>query len=198
MSFLQQGAVVQTSSVVAVNKQTKWYAVYTKANHEKRVAEELTLRSVEIFLPLYEEIHQWKDRRRRIKIPLFSGYVFVRTSLESRSVMHQIPGFVRLVGFGGVPASLCDQQIESLRLSVSAGARAEPVQQTLKGSRVRIKNGPFAGFEGLAVRQGRSYRLVVSIDLIQRKVLVDVDRRSIAVQKSIPEEPTALHEVEED
>ena len=61
-----------------------WYAAYTRANHEKRVAEQLERRSTECFLPLYESVRRWKDRRVRLHLPLFPGYVFVRLALRDR------------------------------------------------------------------------------------------------------------------
>ncbi len=64
--------------------QPRWYAAYTCANHEKRVAEQLGQRSIEHFLPLYERVRRWKDRRVRLQWPLFPGYVFVRLALGDR------------------------------------------------------------------------------------------------------------------
>src|SRR5437879_4081732 len=79
----------------------QWYATYTIANHEKRVAQQLTVREVEHFLPLYASVRRWKDRRVQLALPLFPGYVFVRMRFRERLRVLQIPGVVRLVGFGG-------------------------------------------------------------------------------------------------
>jgi len=70
----------------------RWYAAYTSANHEKRVAEQLKLRSVEHFLPLYDSVRRWKDRRMKLQLPLFPGYVFVRLALRDRLQVLQVPG----------------------------------------------------------------------------------------------------------
>src|SRR5271157_5605311 len=75
-----------------------WYAAYTCANHEKRVALQLERRSLECFLPLYESVRRWKDRRVRLELPLFPGYVFVRLALRDRLQVLQVPGVARLVG----------------------------------------------------------------------------------------------------
>ena len=83
-----------------------WYVACTNANHEKRVAEQLTRRSVEHFLPLYEVARRWKDRRVHLQIPLFPGYVFVRLALRDRLQVLQVPGIANLVGFSGTPAAL--------------------------------------------------------------------------------------------
>src|SRR5215467_7020856 len=78
-----------------------WYAAYTCANHEKRVAEQLIERAVEHFLPQYESVRRWKDRRVKLQLPLFPGYVFVRLELRNQIRVLQIPSVVRLVGFNG-------------------------------------------------------------------------------------------------
>ena len=83
-----------------------WYALYTCANHEKRVAAELHARAVENFLPLYSSVRRWKDRRVRLDLPLFPGYVFVRMALRDRLQVQQVPGVAHLVGFDGTPAVL--------------------------------------------------------------------------------------------
>src|SRR2546430_6432457 len=72
--------------------QPLWYAVYTRANHEKRVQRQLEQSSVESFLPLYEECRRWKDRRMRLQLPLFPGYVFVHLALRDRLKVLRIPG----------------------------------------------------------------------------------------------------------
>src|SRR6266853_2679696 len=76
-----------------------WYAAYTKANHEKQVTQQLEQRSIEHLLPLYESVRRWKDRRIRLQMPLFPGYVFVHFALCDRLQVSQIPGVVHLVSF---------------------------------------------------------------------------------------------------
>src|SRR6266705_5317316 len=145
----------------------QWYAAYTCANHEKRVAEQLGVREVEHFLPLYSSVRRWKDRRVRLELPLFPGYVFVRLALRDRLRVVQIPSVVRLVGFNGQPAAVPDEEIQSLRSGLSQGLRAEPHPFLTVGRRVRITGGPFAGLEGILNRKKSTLRVVVSLELIQ-------------------------------
>ncbi|SRR6266567_2357906 len=152
-----------------------WYAAYTCARHEKRVAAELGMREVEHFLPLYSSVRRWKDRRVQLEFPLFPGYVFVRLALCDRLRLVQIPSVVRLVGFGGLPTALPDTEMETLRSGLCHGMRAEPHPFLTVGRRVRITGGPFAGLEGVLKRKRNSLRVVVSLSLIQCSVAVDVD-----------------------
>jgi transcription antitermination factor NusG len=152
-----------------------WYVVYTRANHEKRVAEQLELRSVEHLLPLYESVRRWKDRRMQLQMPLFPGYVFVRFSLHNRLPVLQVPGVVRLVGFDGQPKALPESEIETLRHRLSGGVNVEPHPYLTIGRKARIKRGPLDGCEGVLIRRKGKYRVVLSIEMIMRSVVVDVD-----------------------
>jgi transcription termination/antitermination protein NusG len=159
----------------AVWAEQHWYAAYTCAQHEKRVAAELAMREVEHFLPLYSSVRRWKDRRVTLELPLFPGYVFVRLALRDRLRVVQIPSVVRLVGFNGLPTALPDTEMEIMRSGLSQSLRAEPHPFLMVGRRVRITSGPFAGLEGILKRKKSSLRVVVTLELIQRSVAVDVD-----------------------
>lgn len=157
-----------------------WYAAYTSANHEKRVAEQLEARDVECFLPLYASVRRWKDRRVTLQLPLFPGYVFVRMALRNRLQVLQIPGVARLVGFGGIPAALPQAEVDALRAGLASGIQAEPHPFVTVGRRVRIKEGPLAGFEGVLQRWKGDWRVVLSLELIQRSVAVEVEASTLA------------------
>ncbi len=157
----------------------RWYAAYTCANHEKRVVEQLDRGCVEHFLPLYETVRRWKDRRVRLKLPLFPGYVFVRLALRDRLQVLQIPRVVRLVGFNGLPSALDDAEIQKLREALTHHLRAKPHPYLTVGRRVRIVNGPFEGLEGILLRKKGNLRVVLSLDLIHRSMVVDVDAADV-------------------
>jgi transcription antitermination factor NusG len=153
----------------------RWYAAHTSANHEERVAERFVTRGVEHFLPTYPSVRRWKDRRVTLQLPLFPGYVFVRLALRDRLSVVQIPGVARLVGFGGAPTALPEQEIDALRAGLASGGRAEPHPFLTVGRRVRVKTGSMAGLEGILMRRKSRARLVVSVELIQRAVAVEID-----------------------
>jgi transcription antitermination factor NusG len=152
-----------------------WYAIYTSANHEKRITQQLELRSIEHFLPLYESVRRWKDRRVRLQMPLFPGYVFVRLALRDRLRLLQIPGVVRLVSFNGHPAPLPDVDIHAIQNCLGSGHQIEPFPYLEAGRRIRVKNGPLQGLEGIILRRKKKTRFVLSFELIMRSVAVEVD-----------------------
>jgi transcription antitermination factor NusG len=166
--------------VPTVRHEPHWYAVYTSANHEKRVAVQLGVRQVEYFLPTYESVRRWKDRRVTLKYPLFPGYVFVRLALLDRLSVLQVPGVVRLVGFNGTPCPLPDNEIDVLRQGLSGTISARPCPYWQRGRRVVVKAGPLKGLQGILVRKKSHGRLVISLDLIQRSVAVDLDELDLA------------------
>ena len=137
------------------------------------------MREFEHFLPLYSSVRRWKDRRVQLEVPLFPGYVFVRLALCDRLQVVQIPSVVRLVGFGGLPTALPDTEMEMLRSGLCQSLRAEPHPFLTVGRRVRITAGPLAGLEGVLKRKKSGLRIVVTLELIQRSIAVDVDAADI-------------------
>jgi transcription antitermination factor NusG len=157
----------------------QWYAVCTRSNHEKSAAAQLDQRSIEHFLPLYESVRMWKDRRKRLEFPLFPGYLFVRIPLQERLRVLLTPGVVRLVGFDNRPAALPDEEIEALRNVLVHGAHSEPYPYLRVGRKVRITRGALAGMEGVLVRKKGRVRLVLSIDLIRQSAIIEVDSAAV-------------------
>jgi transcription antitermination factor NusG len=170
----QPGAVLPADYL-----ELRWYAAYTCANHEKKVRDQFEQRRVESFLPVYETIRRWKDRRMRLQLPLFPGYVFVRMAVVDRLRVLQVPGVVRLVGFNGQLSALPDDEIDALRKGLAGGVRAEPHPFLTVGRRVRVKRGPFESREGILLRRKGKLRLVLSIELIMRSVVIDVDTADV-------------------
>ena len=168
-----------TVGLLASASEPHWYVAQTRAHHEKRVAEQLSARGVEHFLPLYENVSHWKDRRVRLHLPLFAGYIFVRVPLQERLRALQVPSVARFVAFGGVPVPIPDHEMEALRSGLSSRLRIEPHPYLTAGRRVHIKSGPLAGLNGILVRRKKSFRFVLSVELIERSVIADVDIANI-------------------
>jgi transcription termination/antitermination protein NusG len=152
----------------------RWYAAYTRAHHEKRVAEQLQNKSVESFLPLYSTVRQWKNGRAHLQLPLFPGYVFVHMSWAVRLQVMEMPGVVRILSRGGKPVPVPDSDIELLKNGL-AELRAEPHPYLAVGKKVRVKAGPLRGAVGILLRKKPYLRLVLAIDMIMRSVVVEVD-----------------------
>ena len=155
--------------------EVRWYAAYTCANHEKRVALQLERRSVEHYLPTYESERRWKDRRARLQLPLFPGYVFVRMTLRDRLRVLAVPGVARLVGFDGRPIAVPADDIEAIRACLEGNREVQSHPYVRCGQRVRVLSGPLAGFSGVLLRQRNRTRFLVSFDVLERSVSVEMD-----------------------
>ncbi len=114
-----------------------------------------------------------------LQLPLFPGYVFVRIGLVDRLRVLQVPSVVRLVGFNGHLSPLPDEEIEGLKKGLAGGVRAEPHPFLTVGRRVRMKGGPFEGRQGILLRRRGNLRLVLSLDLIMRSVVIDVEAADV-------------------
>jgi transcription antitermination factor NusG len=157
----------------------RWYAAYTCANHEQRVAQQLVERGLEHFLPLYQSVRRWKDRRVQLDLPLFPGYIFVHLALRERFRVLRIPSVVRLVGFNRLPVALSESEIKTLRTTSSHPAGVKPHPYLSVGKRVRIRRGVFEGLQGHLLKRKGGFRVVLSIDSISRSVIADVDLMDI-------------------
>jgi transcription antitermination factor NusG len=167
--------------------ETLWYVGYTASRHEKRVAQHLAQRGVEHYLPLYEAVHQWKDRNARVQLPLFPSYIFVHLALQDRLRTLTIPGVIGLVGHPR-PTPLASDEIEAIRNYLSQCLPVEPHPYLTQGKRVRIKAGPLVGLEGFVLRRKSGCRVVISVDLIHQSFVVDVGEFDLE-----PAFPQALH-----
>ncbi len=156
-----------------------WYAIWTASRHEKVAHEELSKKGLESFLPLVKVLSQWKDRRKIIEKPLFPGYFFVHTSLENRLTILKTRGVVRIVGIHNTPVSIPDQEIENIRILTSSSLKSDPHPFLKVGQRVRVKTGALQGCEGILIRKKNVTTLVLSIELLQQAVAVEIDALNV-------------------
>jgi transcription termination/antitermination protein NusG len=164
---------------IAGTPQALWYAIHVRSRHERQVGRQLEERQFNYLLPVYRSVRKWKDRRKELDLVLFPGYVFVNLELQNRLRVLQIPGVARFVSFQGAPVPLSLSDVEFLSNGLAQGVRAEPHPYLKAGRRVRVKHGPLSGMEGVLVRKKEKFRLVISLELIMRSVMVEVDESDV-------------------
>ena len=153
----------------------RWYAVYTVVRHEKAADLALKQKQIETFLPLREVTSQWKDRKKRVLLPLFPGYLFVSTTLDCRLDILNTPGIVRILSMSGTPAPIPDDQIESIRKLLDSKVPFDPHPYMTEGKTVVVTHGPLQGITGRILKRRGLNKLILSVDLIKRAVSVEVD-----------------------
>lgn len=152
-----------------------WHALYTRHQHEKTVATMLTRKGFETFLPLYATAHRWRDRVKQLSLPLFPCYVFVRGPVDRWLPVLVTPGVHSIVACGAAPGIIPGSEIEAIRRVVESQVKAEPYPHIRCGDRVRIKAGALEGLEGILVRKKDQWKLVLSVEMLERSVAVEVD-----------------------
>jgi transcription antitermination factor NusG len=156
-----------------------WFAVVIKPHHEQTVRQALLEKGLESFAPTYTAVQRWSDRLQRLQLPLFPGYVFCRFARNNRVPVLRTPGVRSIVSFGSEMMPVPEQEIERIRWMVSAAPAVEPWPFLRAGQRVRVQHGPLAGIEGILAEVRNTTRLVVSLEMLQRSVAVQLNRDEI-------------------
>ncbi len=157
----------------------KWYALTVPYQHERRTEKALQSKGLETLVPVYRSRRQWSDRVKDVEMPLFAGYVLCHFDLTNRIHVMDTPGVAKVVGFGGTPAALEDSEIAAIQRVVMSKLPLAPWPYLKAGDRVRVEHGPMRGLEGTLVQTRDSVHLVISVDLLQRSIAVQVDREAI-------------------
>lgn len=155
-----------------------WFALYVQVNHEKDVLKRLQQKSFDCYLPLMEGWSRRLDRRKKIQLPLFPGYVFVHTVLDNYTNVNilKTPGSVCVLRNSEGPLPIPEYQIENLRTMLDAPFPLATHSYLKEGDWVRVVRGALEGCVGILLRQNpKRGRLVVSLDIIQRSVSVELD-----------------------
>ena len=158
-----------------------WYALYTRSRFEKKLMSELVDRSIEVFLPMREILSRWKDRKKKVWLPLFPGYLFVRQedTPANRYRILNIPGAVRFVGFNGQTVPIPQEQIEGVRKFLEAKLSVDPYPYMTIGRRVEVIAGPLKGIQGKLVQKKGRFRFIIQVDLIRQAVAVEIDASDV-------------------
>jgi transcription antitermination factor NusG len=176
-----ESSLVMNGLVAGTVAPRPWYALQTKARHEKTVSNYLRQQGVEEFLPLYKSRREWSDRVRVVELPLFGGYIFCRVDPNSLVSVLNAPGVMRVLSYGTEPAPVPDGEIAAIRRLLESDLPVLPCPFLKVGATVRIRSGAMKGLEGRFERIKNHCRLVLSVNLLQRSVALEVDPESVEV-----------------
>jgi transcriptional antiterminator RfaH len=148
-----------------------WYALYTKPRQEFKAEAQLRQIAVSHYFPTITEVRQWSDRKKKIIEPLIRGYVFVFASERERLSALELPSIVRCVAERGRPAIIPGCQIDNLRKFIQENVHYEIFSHIVKGSKIKITDGPFKDVEGIVVEEPTGKCLAVTIELLSRTIV---------------------------
>ena len=152
-----------------------WYAIRTRARHEKQVRDRLESQGIEQLLPTVIKLSQWKDRKKKIEAPLFSCYCFARFAWPDRLAAQQTAGVVQIVGNGKGPEPIPDDEIDAIRMLMKSPLPYDAHPYLHEGMPVQVIRGPLEGVHGTLLRKAKPFRLVISVHLIRQAASVDID-----------------------
>ena len=162
---------------------TDWFAFRVRSRHEKLVSASLRGKGFAEFLPLSKSRHKWADRSKTVEVPLFPGYVFCDTERSEIGRIRCTPGVIDVIRAGSSPLPANRWEIEGLRTATEAQLPLEswPYMDPSTTGRVRITSGPLAGLHGVLLEVRGKERLILSVDLLRRSVLVELPFSSIEI-----------------
>ncbi len=171
--------IEQDSLYDRLNRTPHWFALKTRSRHEVKVEHQLKQKGIECFLPTYESIRYWSDRKKKIELPLFSCYLFVKITLKEKMNALQTDGAVHFVVFENMPAPIPDYQINSLKKIIDNKMPIAHVNDWSVGQKVEVKSGPLKGVQGKIQKIKNKSQLIVLIDALSQAVSVEIDDKEV-------------------
>jgi len=142
----------------------KWRVVYTRPKTERKVASNIADMGIESYLPMHKVVRQWSDRKKRLEVPLFPNYVFVRVNEIDCVALYSIKELVKFVTIEKRPVVIRENEIVAIKRVLSEEVDISTEEYFQEGMRVRIKQGQFEGLEGVVVKKQGSARLIIKIE----------------------------------
>jgi len=153
-----------------------WFAFRVRPRHEKSVSLCLRDKGEECFVPLVRKKRIWANRVAYVELPLIVGYVLCRSYRFGMLSILKTPGVVDVVRVGNAPVAIPDAEMSALERAINAAVPIEPCPYVEVGQRVKIQSGPLAGVVGIVSDRKKSDQLILSVSLLRRSVLVQIDR----------------------
>lgn len=158
---------------------TRWYALRTRSRHEKLVRDQLLNQGIEPLLPTVKRLSQWKDRKKEVEVPLFSGYCFVRFGSEQKLPVLKTVGVVDIIGRGQRPEPIPEEEIAAIQTLMTSVLPYDSHPYLHEGMMVEVIRGPLKGVRGILLRKEGRHRLVLGVRLIQQAAAVEIDVKDI-------------------
>jgi transcription antitermination factor NusG len=166
----------------AKSSELKWYVVYTRPNSERKVASSITEMGIESYLPMHKVVRQWSDRKKKMEVPLFTGYVFVKVDDVRRVVLFSIQELVKFVSIDKKPVVVRETEILTIKNVLNRDFGDISIEEYFQeGMKVKITQGQFAGLEGEVITKCNKSRLVIKVDGLRKAFSFEISTKAAMV-----------------
>ena len=164
-----------------------WYVIHTRPKCEQKVYEQVVRKGIESYLPLIDTIRYWSDRKKKVKIPLFPGYVFINGDEKERyEAISNTVGALRYVMYRKRPAVVSDEEIVSIKISMQIPEKVKIEHKNLAlGDMVEITHGVFRGLKGNITQTRGNYKLIVNITELETSFSIQLSSAEVNLVKNI-------------
>jgi transcription antitermination factor NusG len=166
---------------MVAEKQLNWFVVKTRSRAEQKVAQRISAKGLNVYLPLQKTIRQWSDRKKKVEVPLISSTLFIYLEEKDLSVLYNIPGFHSILHFLGKPAIVREDEINNLKLLLKEDIKIENgnFEEFKKGESIEVIRGPLQGIIATSIDEGRTHKLIVEIESMEQRFIVHIPKSCV-------------------
>jgi transcription antitermination factor NusG len=166
---------------MVAEKQLNWFVVKTRSRAEQKVAQRISAKGLNVYLPLQKTIRQWSDRKKKVEVPLISSTLFIYLEEKDLSVLFNIPGFHSILHFLGKPAIVREDEINNLKLLLKEDIKIENgnFEEFKKGESIEVIRGPLQGIIATSIDEGRTHKLIVEIESMEQRFIVHIPKSCV-------------------
>lgn len=159
-------------------QEKKWLVFYTKSRGEKAAHKLLIKNGFDSYLPLNKVLRQWSDRKKKIEVPLFNSYIFVREIEANIVEILKTPGISWNIRHNGVPAILREKELATIKRFLESGLTIDvsSAQDLEKGDKVKIMDGPMKGAIGFLSGEYNDQKFTIELESIDQVMKVSMDK----------------------
>jgi transcriptional antiterminator RfaH len=162
----------------------KWFVIRTNPRAEKQVSQRLLDIGIEHYLPLYRQIRQWKDRKKYVEVPLFSSYIFVRTTEKAKNEVFKVGGVVKYLFVSGQIAVVTEKEIGYLKIFCTLDDVKIEEQNFENGDEVEIISGELIGLRGQFIESVTEQKLKINISSLGCFATINIDKKQVQKVKN--------------
>ena len=167
------------------NNKRSWYVIYVRSRHEKNVYSALLDKGIDASLPMKTVVREWSDRKKKVQLPMFRGYVFVKINLNIDKLnVLQTPGIVKFIHFKNQIPIIPEEQIFWLNTILTSESEINYETQYLPGNEAEVIAGPFKGLKGKVIKRKSVFRVILWIDIIMQGVSIEIDLADLAIAEN--------------